>query len=144
MDKFDMVVELMVENGVTAKIPENVIEKIAYGEPVFDLDFTKHDKPFEDRIKSLQDENYKLHNQLMKTEKDYQKEFERLNNQITELENYKCEICKNEPETDIDKPSVEWYEDRHQQDCIEINRLNTTIDVLIHKIEYLRQFSGLE
>ena len=45
---------------------------------------------------------------------------------------------------DCKQSSVEWYDNRHQSDCIEINRLNTTIDVLIHKVEYLRQFAGLE
>lgn len=39
---------------------------------------------------------------------------------------------------------IGWYDNRHQSDCIEINRLNTTIDVLIHKVEYLRQFAGSE
>lgn len=45
---------------------------------------------------------------------------------------------------DCNQLSIEWYDNRHQSDCIEINRLNTAIDVLIHKVEYLRQFAGLE
>ena len=40
-------------------------------------------------------------------------------------------------------PSIEWLEDRHQQDCIEISRLNTVIDVLIDKHSRLRQQIGL-
>lgn len=39
---------------------------------------------------------------------------------------------------------MQTLSDRHQSDCIKINQLQTTIDVLIHKIEYLRQFAGLE
>ena len=60
------------------------------------------------------------------------------------LESNETETCEKEPISDDCRPSIEWYENRHQSDCIEINRLNTTIDVLIHKIEYLRQFAGLE
>ena len=40
-------------------------------------------------------------------------------------------------------PSREWLEDIHQQDCIEINRLNTVIEVLIDKYSRLRQQIGL-
>lgn len=50
----------------------------------------------------------------------------------------KCEKLEGE------RHDIEFYDNRHQSDCIEINRLNTTIDVLIHKVEYLRQFAGLE
>ena len=60
------------------------------------------------------------------------------------LEGEKLENCEKEPISDDARPSSEWYENRYQQDCITINRLNTTIDVLIHKIEHLRQFAGLE
>ena len=74
----------------------------------------------------MQEENRKLYNLLMETEKDYQAELEG-----------KESISNN-------RPTMEWYEDRYQQDCIKINQLNTTIDVLVHKIEKLRQIAGLE
>lgn len=67
-----------------------------------------------------------------------------LQKKIAELESEETETCEKEPISDDCRPSMEWYDNRHQSDCIEINRLNTTIDVLIHKIEYLRQFAGLE
>jgi predicted RNase H-like nuclease (RuvC/YqgF family) len=108
------------------------------------LDFSEHDKPFKDKIKSLRDECYKLHNQLMETEKDYQVEIEKLKQRIAELESKETKTCEKEPKISDVSPSMEWYEGRHQSDCIENNRLNTTIDVLIHKVEYLRQFAGLE
>ena len=75
------------------------------------------------------------------------------------IDGYKCKIIKTErglyisrdeiysiidKEKEPLKQKCKELEDRHQSDCIEINRLNTTIDVLIHKVEYLRQFAGLE
>ena len=40
-------------------------------------------------------------------------------------------------------PSREWLEDRHQQDCITINQLQTTIDVLISRYAKLRELNNL-
>ena len=104
--------ELLVKNGVKVKMTEytrdfengNTFET-RYGVSIDDLDFAEHDKPFEKRIKLLQEENRKLYNQLMETEKDYQAEVERLNQHIAELDN-----CKKEPKMDMDRPSTEWYE----------------------------------
>ena len=67
-----------------------------------------------------------------------------LKQRISELESKETETCEKEPTSDNCRPSMEWYDNRHQSDCIEINRLNTTIDVLIHKVECLRQIAGLE
>ena len=75
---------------------------------------------------------------------EYKTENESLKQRIVELESKETETCEKEPISDDCRPSMEWYDNRHQSDCIEINRLNTTIDVLIHKVEYLRQFAGLE
>lgn len=41
------------------------------------------------------------------------------------------------------KPSAEWYENRYQSDCITINQLHTTIDVLTDKLARLRGQIGL-
>lgn len=75
------------------------------------------------------------------------------------IDGYKCKIInterglyisRDEIYSIIDKEKMplrqkcKELEDRQQADCITINRLNTTIDVLIHKIEHLRQFAGLE
>ena len=42
-----------------------------------------------------------------------------------------------------DRPSDEWYEERYQKDCITINQLNVTIDVLTYKLARLRNSVGL-
>ena len=42
-----------------------------------------------------------------------------------------------------DRPSAEWYEERYQRDCITINQLNVTIDVLTDKLARLRKSVGL-
>lgn len=50
----------------------------------------------------------------------------------------------NEPtEEHSARTSVEWYEDRYQSDCITINQLHTTIDVLTDKLARLRGQMGL-
>ena len=41
------------------------------------------------------------------------------------------------------RPSAEWYEQRYQSDCITINQLNVTINVLIDKLAKLREVKGL-
>ena len=84
---------------------------------------------------------------LSRTEKNCNNlhhENKELKQRIAELESKETETCEKKSISDDRRPSMEWYENRHQSDCIEINRLNTTIDVLIHKVEYLRQFAGLE
>lgn len=42
-----------------------------------------------------------------------------------------------------EQPSAEWYEHRYQSDCITINQLHTTIDVLTDKLARLRGQMGL-
>lgn len=41
------------------------------------------------------------------------------------------------------RASIKWYEDRYQSDCITINQLHTTIDVLTDKLARLRGQMGL-
>ena len=76
---------MLRENGVipcmsevSAEIDDNDALKTVFCCRLEKLDFTEHDKPFEKKIKLLQEENRKLYNQLMETEKDYQAEVERL------------------------------------------------------------------
>lgn len=42
-----------------------------------------------------------------------------------------------------ERPCAEWYEQRYQSDCITINQLHTTIDVLTDKLARLRGQMGL-
>jgi hypothetical protein len=152
---------LLRENGVTPICTEYVADgcfdnKLGFGyKCCFEkLDFTEHDKVFEDRIAKkwelidkLYKENVRLEEKCMKKDADiynFQCENRALEQRIAELEIKETETCEKEPMSDDCRQSMEWYENRHQSDCIEINRLNTTIDVLIHKVEYLRQFAGLE
>lgn len=154
MSKFDIIVELMVENGVTTKFSENLYQNLVNNKPIIELDFSEHDKVFEDKISQLEKDiasykqafedkcaDYGFISELLGK---YQQENESLKQRIAELESMETETCEKEPISDDCRPSMEWYENRHQSDCIEISRLNTTIDVLIHKVEYLRQFAGLE
>ena len=147
MSKFDIVVELMVKNGVTTKFSENIYENLVNNKPIIELDFSEHDKAFEDKIDEQRNEISMLKSLIDNYRDAESKLFEEnkeLKQRIAELESKETETCEKEPISDDCRPSMEWYENRHQSDCIEINRLNTTIDVLIHKVEYLRQFAGLE
>ena len=58
------------------------------------------------------------------------------------LDNFRKGI---EPYADLQDmhDKIAQLQDRHQQDCIEINRLNTVIDVLIDKHSRLRKQMGL-
>ena len=54
------------------------------------------------------------------------------------------DAISNEPtEEHSERPSIEWYEQRYQSDCITINQLHTTIDVLADKLSRLREVKGL-
>lgn len=39
--------------------------------------------------------------------------------------------------------SKQWYSERHQSDCITINQLQTTLDVLVDRYANLRKIHGL-
>ena len=41
------------------------------------------------------------------------------------------------------RDKIAKLEDRHQSDCITINQLNVTIDVLVRKLARLREVHGL-
>ena len=139
--------DLLKKNGVCPKFEEysdrvmgETKIEMRYGVCLVDLDFSEHDKPFEDKIAALEERIQEL-DTVYAIRMDENRE---LKQRIAELESEKSENCEKETISDDSRPSAEWYENRYQQDCITINRLNTTIDVLIHKIEYLRQFAGLE
>lgn len=135
-------------SNIDTFIPENV--DYCYGRTgglpqIFD--FSEHDKVFEDKIAEQKNEISML-KALIDNYRDAESklfdENKELKQRIAELESKETETCEKEPISDDARPSIEWYDNRHQSDCIEINRLNTTIDVLVHKVEYLRQFAGLE
>ena len=41
------------------------------------------------------------------------------------------------------KHSKQWYSERHQSDCITINQLHTTIDVIVDRYANLRKNKGM-
>ena len=97
-----------------------------------DLDFWKNKvSKLECECVNKQDEVEKL-----------KSETENLKNEIEKLKCILDSIEKNRECADI-APSREWLEDRHQQDCITINQLNVTIEVLVDKLSRLREIKGL-
>ena len=97
-----------------------------------ELDFWKN------KVIELQDECENKQNEIDELNSDN----ENLKNEIEELK-YILDSKEKIQKCEDVAPSREWLEDRHQQDCIEINRLNTVIDVLIDKHSRLRQQMGL-
>ena len=97
-----------------------------------DLDFWKNKvSKLECECVNKQDEVEKL-----------KSETENLKNEIEELK-YILDSKEKIQKCEDVAPSREWLEDRHQSDCIEINRLNVTIEVLADKYSRLRQQMGL-
>ena len=70
-------------------------------------------------------------------ERELNSDNENLKNEIEELK-YILDSKEKIQKCEDVAPSREWLEDRHQQDCITINQLNVTIDVLLDKMERLR------
>ena len=83
----------------------------------------------------------------------YAKEKQEQESQIDELKTYISELeSELRVKEDLftikgaifgERPSGEWYEQRYQSDCITINQLNVTIDVLTDKLARLREVKGL-
>ena len=146
--------ELLRDNGVVVNITECTYDDVTetsfsrkYGASITGLDFTEHDKIFTDKIAELEERVRYYKDSLSRAEKNCDKiyhENKELKECVKKSECKETENYKDNPRKGESAPSIGWYDNRHQSDCIEINRLNTTIDVLIHKVEYLRQFAGLE
>ena len=105
-----------------------------------DLDFWKN------RVAELEEECAEKQNKIDEVESDN----ENLKNEIAELKQHlksKENLYENEEipfaDEQYEEDLLAELQDRHQQDCIEINRLNTVIDVLIDKYSRLRQQIGL-
>lgn len=97
---------------------------------IIDLNKTKN------KIEKLKNENLELKKQVEELKKD--------NVKLVDALTYEIERKSNELKNTQVCPDLEWYEKRIDDDSIEINKLNTTIDVLIRRCEYLRQMAGLE
>lgn len=96
-----------------------------------------------ERIAVLEKKNKDLESCFTQREQDSTDMIIKLKQRIAELESKETEACENEPISDDCRPSTEWYEDRHQSDCIRINQLLTTIDVLTERYQKLREVHGL-
>ena len=128
MSKFDMIVELMVKNGVTTKFSENLFKNLVNDEPIIELDFSEHDKVFEDKIAGLKakiaikDMNYKTASELLGK---YQQENESLKKRIIELEDFSCQ-AEQETESLVEKLNqrIAELESMEMENFSEINTSN--------------------
>lgn len=53
------------------------------------------------------------------------------------------ELISRMPIKEKSEPTTELYEQRHQDDCIRINELATTIDILVDRYANLRKNKGM-
>ena len=66
-----------------------------------------------------------------------------LKKRIKEMEDVCDGSCFSDKEDERDKPIAE-IQDQHQQDCIKINQLHVTIDILVEKYSRLRKTVGMD
>ena len=72
-----------------------------------------------------------------------EEENESLKKRIKDLEDACDGSCFSDEEDERDKLIAE-LQDQHQQDCIKINQLHTTIDTLVDKYSRLRKNVGMD
>ena len=121
-----MIVELMVKNGVTTKFSENLFKNLVNDEPIIELDFTEHDKVFEDKIAELK-KDYKTASELLGK---YQQENESLKKRIIELENFSCQ-AEQETESLFEKLKqhiAELERELEKKECIRTMRVEFHAD----------------
>lgn len=53
------------------------------------------------------------------------------------------ELISRMPIKEKSEPATEWYEQRHQDDCIRINELTVTVDTLVDRYANLRKNKGM-
>mgnify|MGYP000014109432 CR=1 FL=1 len=73
---------------------------------------------------------------------DYEALSETINQKLLENDNWKIPTDEVE-NVDTGHPSIEWYEQRHQDDCIRINELTVTVDTLVDRYANLRKNKGM-
>lgn len=74
---------------------------------------------------------------------DYQNLSETLKEKLLENDKWKIPIDGIEELETFSRPSIEWYEQRHQDDCIRINELSVTVDKLVDRYARLRENKGM-
>lgn len=146
-----VICDLLKENGVTVQMTEIKEEnhatnkfEVKYGFAFTGFDFSEHDKKVTEekdkKIEELERENNSLKERfsLLRTrckpgiENDFDKWL------YGKLAIVGC----NEDFTDIQNKKIFKLEDRHRSDCIRINQLLTTIDVLTERYQKLREVHG--
>ena len=80
---------------------------------------------------------------ISKRAKELNDENTALKQRIKDLENVCDGSCFSDEEDERDKLIVE-LKDQHQQDCIKINQLHVTIDILTDKYSRLREIAGMD
>ena len=124
---------------------KNRVEKL--GESIADL--SKSYKLSKDALTNLASGMEQLRRAII-DERELNSDNENLKNEIAKLKQHlksKENLYENEEipfaDEQYEEDLLAELQDRHQQDCIEINRLNTVIEVLIDKYSRLRQQIGL-
>lgn len=126
MSEYEQIIDEIVKHGVAVKVNEIVDDNYIpyerkYVGCVVKLDFTEHDKVFEDKIVELK-KDYKTASELLGK---YQQENESLKKRIIELEDFSCQ-AEQETESLVEKLNqrIAELESMEMENFSEINTSN--------------------
>lgn len=168
-DRVEKLGESIADLSKNYKISKDALVNLAsgieqFGKGMIDKQTDKEYQQKYGEIERLKSECDKLYSQLMETEKSSQEKISELESKLSKshseiqewhdeaiaIRNNRDEMLANfrkgiEPYVDLQDmhDKISELQDRHQQDCITINQLNVTIDVLVDKLSRLRQQMGL-
>ena len=124
-----MIVELMVKNGVTTKFSESLFKNLVNDEPIIELDFSEHDKVFEDKIAKLEENIGYYKDSFYRAEKNCNK----LHHENNELKQEKLDKNKKIAELVWENESLkqridELERELEKKECIKTMRIEFHAD----------------
>lgn len=128
-EKLDKLIRLLIDNGISLNRVGDF-----FGYTGLELDFSEHDKVFEDKIAKLK-KDYKTASELLGK---YQQENESLKKRVVELENFSCQAEQeteslveklNQRIAELEKSRSEWIDKtvEWQQKCEKLESKETEI-----------------
>lgn len=128
-----MIVQLMVKNGVTTKFSENLYKNLVNDEPIIELDFSEHDKVFEDEIRILE-------GQLEHYKSAFFRDSEKLSKLNCENESLKQRIAELESKESVKPMRIEFYADNGEM-LTPLEVANALINQNTFKVDELKELA---
>jgi hypothetical protein len=135
-EELKSLINLMKNHGVELEIVRTAENKFTnedgikilrcvYGYEVKNYSFEEHDQMLMDRIMELEEENDKLKALIVSMKP---KEKEKIESKIVDA----CDLSENYTFDEL-VAKYNQLDNKYQQECIRINRLNTALDVMVEK-----------